>query len=148
MNDALKITSSHLARVAVVYLRQSSAAQVEHNRESTDRQYALANKAGDLGWPADKVVVIDEDLGVSGSGAVARSGFARLTAEVALGHAGLVLGLEVSRLARNNADWYRLRLLSGSGVLSRGHVTKAATRALSRALPRRRALCTNWKKPR
>src|SRR5271168_3954199 len=113
MNDPLKITSSHLARVAIVYLRQSSAAQVEHNRESTDRQYALVNKAGDLGWPADKVVIIDEDLGVSGSGAVARSGFARLTAEVALGHVGLVLGLEVSRLARNNADWYRLIDLCG-----------------------------------
>src|SRR4249920_3203988 len=113
MSEAVKITTSHLARVAIVYLRQSSAAQVEHNRESTDRQYALVNKAGDLGWPVDKVVVIDEDLGVSGSGAVARSGFARLTAEVALGHVGLVLGLEVSRLARNNADWYRLIDLCG-----------------------------------
>ena len=113
MSDTLKITSSHLARVAIVYLRQSSAAQVEHNRESTDRQYALVQKAGDLGWPTDHVVVIDEDLGVSGSGAVARSGFARLTAEVALGHVGLVLGLEVSRLARNNADWYRLIDLCG-----------------------------------
>ena len=113
MSEAVKITASHLTRVAIVYLRQSSAAQVEHNRESTDRQYALVNKAGDLGWPADKVVVIDEDLGVSGSGAVARSGFARLTAEVALGHVGLVLGLEVSRLARNNADWYRLIDLCG-----------------------------------
>jgi DNA invertase Pin-like site-specific DNA recombinase len=113
MSDALKITSSHLARVAVVYLRQSSAAQVEHNRESTERQYALVYKAGELGWPADRVVVIDEDLGLSGSGAVARSGFARLTAEVALGHVGLVLGLEVSRLARNNADWYRLIDLCG-----------------------------------
>src|SRR5258708_21165988 len=113
MSDALKITSGHLARVAIVYLRQSGAAEVEHNRESTDRQYAWVKKAGDLGWPADKVVVIDEDLGVSGSGAVARSGFARLTAEVALGHVGLVLGLEVSRLARNNADWYRLIDLCG-----------------------------------
>src|SRR6202140_4090600 len=113
MSDTLKITASHLARVAIVYLRQSSAAQVEHNRESTDRQYALVNKAGDLGWPADKVVVIDEDLGLSGSGTMARSGFARLTAEVALGHVGLVLGLEVSRLARNNADWYRLIDLCG-----------------------------------
>jgi DNA invertase Pin-like site-specific DNA recombinase len=113
MSELLKITASHLARVAIVYLRQSSAAQVEHNRESTDRQYALVNKAGDLGWPTDKVIVIDEDLGVSGSGAVARSGFARLTAEVALGHVGLVLGLEVSRLARNNADWYRLIDLCG-----------------------------------
>jgi DNA invertase Pin-like site-specific DNA recombinase len=108
MSDIQKITSSHLAREAVVYLRQSSSAQVEHNRESTDRQYALARKANELGWPTDRVVVIDEDLGLTGSGAVARSGFARLTAEVALGHVGLVLGLEVSRLARNNADWYRL----------------------------------------
>src|SRR6201995_854064 len=113
MNDALKITSSHLARIAIVYLGQSSAAKVEHNRESTDRQYALVNKASDLGWPAGNIVVIDEDLGLSGSGAVARSGFARLTAEVALGHVGLVLGLEVSRLARNNADWYRLIDLCG-----------------------------------
>jgi DNA invertase Pin-like site-specific DNA recombinase len=113
MSEAPKIGASHLARLALVYLRQSSAAQVEHNRESTDRQYALVHKAGDLGWPADKVVVIDEDLGVSGSGTVARSGFARLTAEVALGHVGVVLGLEVSRLARNNADWYRLIDLCG-----------------------------------
>src|SRR6202161_1689668 len=113
MSEAVKITASQLARVAIVYLRQSSAAQVENNRESTDRQYALRNKAGDLGWPTDRVVVIDEDLGLTGSGAVARSGFARLTAEVALGHVGLVLGLEVSRLARNNADWYRLIDLCG-----------------------------------
>ena len=97
----------------IVYLRQSSAAQVEHNRESTDRQYALASKARDLGWPDERVVVIDEDLGLSGSGAVVRSGFARLTAEVALAHVGLVLGLEVSRLARNNAEWYRLIDLAG-----------------------------------
>jgi DNA invertase Pin-like site-specific DNA recombinase len=113
MNEALKITPSHLARVAIVYLRQSSAAQVEHNRESTERQYALAQKAAELGWSAEGIVVIDEDLGVSGSGAVARSGFARLIAEVALGRVGLVLGLEVSRLARNNADWYRLIDLCG-----------------------------------
>ena len=108
MNERAKITASHLSRQAIVYLRQSSAAQVENNRESTDRQYALAAKARELGWPADRIVVIDEDLGLSGSGFVARSGFARLTAEVALAHVGLVLGLEVSRLARNNADWHRL----------------------------------------
>jgi DNA invertase Pin-like site-specific DNA recombinase len=113
MNELSKITSSHLCRQAIVYLRQSSAAQVEHNRESTNRQYALAIKARDLGWPDDRVIVIDEDLGLSGSGTVARSGFARLTAEVALGHVGLVLGLEVSRLARNNADWHRLIDLAG-----------------------------------
>ena len=113
MNERAKITTSHLSRQAIVYLRQSSAAQVEHNRESTDRQYALAARARELGWPDDRIVVIDEDLGLSGSGAVARSGFARLTAEVALAHVGLVLGLEVSRLARNNADWHRLIDLAG-----------------------------------
>ena len=80
---------------------------------STDRQYALAAKARELGWPDDRITVIDEDLGLSGSGFVARSGFARLTAEVALSHVGLVLGLEVSRLARNNADWHRLIDLGG-----------------------------------
>jgi DNA invertase Pin-like site-specific DNA recombinase/predicted DNA-binding transcriptional regulator AlpA len=113
MNERSKITASHLSRQAIVYLRQSSAAQVEHNRESTDRQYALATKAAELGWSTERVTVIDEDLGLSGSGSVARSGFARLTAEVALGHVGLVLGLEVSRLARNNADWHRLIDLCG-----------------------------------
>ena len=113
MNERAKITPSHLARQAIVYLRQSSAAQVEHNRESTDRQYALVDKARELGWPAERVVVIDEDLGLSGSGVAARSGFARLIAEVALARVGLVLGLEVSRLARNNAEWYRLIDLAG-----------------------------------
>jgi DNA invertase Pin-like site-specific DNA recombinase len=113
MNERAKITAVHLSRQAIVYLRQSSAAQVEHNRESTERQYALAAKAGELGWPADRILVIDEDLGLSGSGSVARSGFARLTAEVALARVGLVLGLEVSRLARNNADWHRLIDLAG-----------------------------------
>ena len=84
MNERAKITPSHLSRQAIVYLRQSSAAQVENNRESTERQYALATKACELGWPKDRIVIIDEDLGLSGSGSVARSGFARLTAEVAL----------------------------------------------------------------
>src|SRR5437016_2921630 len=113
MNERAKITAAHLSRQAIVYLRQSSAAQVEHNRESTERQYALATKARELGWSDERVVVIDEDLGLSGSGSVARSGFARLTAEVALARVGLVLGLEVSRLARNNADWHRLIDLAG-----------------------------------
>jgi DNA invertase Pin-like site-specific DNA recombinase/predicted DNA-binding transcriptional regulator AlpA len=113
MSDITKINASHLSRAAYVYLRQSSPAQVEHNRESTRRQYALVTKASALGWPAQQIVVIDEDLGLSGAGIVERSGFARLTAEVALGHVGIVLGLEVSRLARNNADWYRLLDLCG-----------------------------------
>ena len=113
MNERAKITAVHLSRQAIVYLRQSSAAQVEHNRESTERQYALADKARELGWPEDRILVIDEDLGLSGAGSVARSGFSRLTAEVALARVGLVLGLEVSRLARNNADWHRLIDLAG-----------------------------------
>ena len=113
MNERLKITPSHLARQAIVYLRQSSPNQVEHNRESTERQYALAARARELGWSEERIIVIDEDLGLSGSGAVVRSGFARLTAEVAMARVGLVLGLEVSRLARNNADWHRLIDLAG-----------------------------------
>src|SRR5271165_1811748 len=113
MTDQTKVTAHHLARLAIVYLRQSSPNQVEHNRESTERQYALAVKAREFGWPDERILVVDEDLGLSGSGAVVRSGFARLIAEVALGHVGLVLGLEVSRLARNNADWHRLIDLAG-----------------------------------
>lgn len=113
MSETNKITADHLRRRAVVYVRQSSASQVEHNRESTARQYQLADRAVALGWPREQVTVLDEDLGVSGSGLSDRSGFAQMTAEVALGHVGLVLGLEVSRLARNNADWYRLLDLCG-----------------------------------
>ncbi len=90
---------SHLRRQALVYVRQSTKSQLEHNTESTDRQYALKGRAVELGWPASSVVVIDEDLGLSGSGSVTRGGFSHLTAEVALGHVGIVLGLEVSRLA-------------------------------------------------
>ncbi len=82
--------------------------QVEHNRESTARQYALADTACQLGWSKAQVVIIDDDLGLSGASTDKRSGFARMISEVALGHVGIILGLEVSRLARNNADWYRL----------------------------------------
>ena len=113
MSDDSKIGKTHLQRAAVVYIRQSSAAQVEHNRESTARQYALADRAVALGWARDQVIVIDQDLGLSGASAAQRSGFVQLTTEVALGHVGMVLGLEVSRLARNNADWYRLLDLCG-----------------------------------
>jgi DNA invertase Pin-like site-specific DNA recombinase len=108
MTDASKITAQHLRRCAFVYVRQSSAAQVTHNRESTARQYQLVERAVALGWRQDQVSLIDEDLGLSGSGLTERSGFAHMTTEVALGHAGIVLALEASRLARNNADWYRL----------------------------------------
>ena len=108
MNDLSKIKPAHRQRGAFVYIRQSTAAQVEHNRESTARQYALLDRAIELGWPREQVTVVDEDLGLSGSGADKRSGFARLIAAVAMRLVGIVLGLEVSRLARNNADWYRL----------------------------------------
>jgi len=113
MTDPSKIKPSHTQRAACIYIRQSSPSQVEHNRESTARQYALADRACQLGWSKEQVVVIDEDLGLSGSSTDKRSGFARLTSEVALAHVGIVLGLEVSRLARNNADWYRLLELCG-----------------------------------
>jgi DNA invertase Pin-like site-specific DNA recombinase/predicted DNA-binding transcriptional regulator AlpA len=113
MNDSGKVKLNHTRRVAFVYIRQSSPQQVENNRESTARQYALVERACELGWSREQVLIIDEDLGLSGSGSVVRSGFARMTAEVALGHVGIVLGLEVSRLARNNADWYHLLDLCG-----------------------------------
>jgi DNA invertase Pin-like site-specific DNA recombinase len=113
MTEAGKVKLTHTRRTAFVYIRQSSPQQVENNRESTARQYALVEKACELGWAREQVTVVDEDLGLSGSGTVKRSGFARMTAEVALGHVGIVLGLEVSRLARNNADWYRLLDLCG-----------------------------------
>ncbi len=113
MNEPTKITADHLCRSAIIYVRQSTSGQVEQNRESTDRQYQLVDRAVELGWPRAQVKVFDEDLGVSGAGLVERTGFARMTAEVALRQVGLVLGLEVSRLARNNADWYRLLDLCG-----------------------------------
>ena len=108
MSNHPKITPTHLQRTACVYVRQSSASQVENNRESTNRQYALIDKACEMGWSKDQVIVIDEDLGLSGADASNRSGFTQLTAQVAMSRVGIVLGLEVSRLARNNADWYQL----------------------------------------
>lgn len=103
-----KITASHLTRAAYVYVRQSTLHQVMENTESTTRQYALRERAVALGWPVERVVVIDSDLGQSGASAADRAGFQRLVTEVSLGRAGIVLGLEVSRLARNSTDWHRL----------------------------------------
>jgi DNA invertase Pin-like site-specific DNA recombinase len=108
-----KITASHLRRPAVIYVRQSTLAQVERNTESTMRQYDLVSRARALGWPPAAVRVIDEDLGVSGASVAGRSGFAELAAQVGLGQVGIVLSLECSRLARNNTDWYRLLDLAG-----------------------------------
>jgi DNA invertase Pin-like site-specific DNA recombinase len=108
-----KILPHHRDRVAIVYIRQSSPRQVIENRESTDRQYQLADRAVALGWPADRVQVIDGDLGQSGRSATHRLGFQRLLAEVGLNHVGLVLGLEMSRLARSCKDWHQLLELCG-----------------------------------
>ena len=113
MNETTKIGPSHLRRPAVIYVRQSSASQVERNTESTARQYGLTSRAAALGWPASAVRVIDDDLGLSGTSTAGRSGFAELAAQVGLGQVGIVLALEVSRLARNNSDWYRLLDLAG-----------------------------------
>src|SRR5437588_12168729 len=101
MSEMDKIKPTHLLRDVYVYVRQSTATQVTCNRESTDRQYKLAHRAAALGWPEPQVKVLDEDLAQSGSGIVQRNGFALMTAEVALGHVGLILSSEVSRVARH-----------------------------------------------
>ncbi len=106
--DSQKVNAGHLKRNAYLYVRQSTLRQVVENTESTKRQYALRQRAVALGWPVDRIVVIDSDLGHSGASAADREGFQTLVAEVGMGHAGLVIGLEVSRLARNSSDWHRL----------------------------------------
>src|SRR5438270_11956632 len=103
-----KIQPWHLDRLAVVYVRQSTAQQVAENRESADRQYALAHRAAALGWPADRVLVIDEDQGRSGATAEGRLGFQRLLAEVSLDLVGMCLGLELSRSALSCTDLHHL----------------------------------------
>jgi DNA invertase Pin-like site-specific DNA recombinase len=113
MSESGKITASHLSRAAVIYVRQSTLAQVERNTESTMRQYDLAGRAGQLGWPREAIRVIDSDLGISGSVTGQRAGFEGMVAEVALGQVGIILALEASRLARDNAAWYRLLDLAG-----------------------------------
>ena len=103
-----KVKPGHLSRKAIVYIRQSTAQQVLNHRESTARQYALDQRALQLGWAAESVVIVDEDQGRSGQSAEGRSGFAYLLSEVALNHVGIILGLETSRLARSNKDWHQL----------------------------------------
>jgi DNA invertase Pin-like site-specific DNA recombinase len=103
-----KVQAEHLRRDAYLYVRQSSIQQVFQNTESTRRQYGLRRRAVALGWPEDRIVVIDCDLGQSGASAADRQGFQKLVAEVGIGRVGIVLGLEVSRLARNSSDWHRL----------------------------------------
>jgi DNA invertase Pin-like site-specific DNA recombinase len=108
MNESLKVQPHHLERGAYLYIRQSSMRQVIENIESTKRQYALRSRAIALGWHDDQIIVIDNDQGESGASAAWREGFQRLVTDVGMGHAGIVMGLEVSRLARNSADWHRL----------------------------------------
>ena len=108
MSESLKVQPHHLERSAYLYIRQSSMRQVIENVESTKRQYALRSRAIALGWRDDQIIVIDNDQGESGASAAWREGFQRLVSDVGMGRAGIVMGLEVSRLARNNADWHRL----------------------------------------
>ena len=103
-----KVSGGHLQRQAYLYVRQSTLRQVLENTESTARQYDLRRRAVALGWDEERIVVIDSDLGQSGASAADRAGFQRLMSEVGLGRAGIVMGLEVSRLARNSSDWHRL----------------------------------------
>jgi DNA invertase Pin-like site-specific DNA recombinase len=113
MNAESKVTAEHLKRAAYLYIRQSTLRQVLENTESTQRQYALRQRARALGWAQEQIIVIDHDQGQSGASAADREGFQRLVAEVGLGKAGIVMGLEVSRLARNCADWHRLLEICG-----------------------------------
>lgn len=116
--SSAKVTSEHLARSCLVYVRQSTLAQTQANTESLERQYELVERAGRLGWSGEQVRLIDADLGQSGADSTAREGFKELVAEVALGKVGLVLGIEVSRLARDNSAWYQLLdLCALSGTL-------------------------------
>jgi len=103
-----KVQPWHRDRLAAVYVRQSTTAQVHDHQESTRLQYGLAERAVTLGWAPSRVVVIDEDLGHSASGIDARPGFARLVSEVGLDHVGIVLGIEMSRLARSGREWHQL----------------------------------------
>ena len=103
-----KVQPGHLQRDAYLYVRQSTLRQVVENTESTQRQYALRQHAVALGWPLERTIVIDNDQGQAGASAAGREGFQRLVAEVGMGRVGIVLGLEVSRLARNCTDWHRL----------------------------------------
>jgi DNA invertase Pin-like site-specific DNA recombinase len=117
-DTAERVSTAHRAKLAYIYVRQSTAVQVRQHQESTQLQYRLVDRAAALGWPRERIAVIDDDLGKSGASSVERHGFQRLIAEIGLGKAGLVLSLDASRLARNNHDWHQLlELCSIFGVL-------------------------------
>jgi DNA invertase Pin-like site-specific DNA recombinase len=107
VSSSPKVQPRHLERLAIVYVRQSTLQQVSRHPESTRLQYGLIDLAVSLGWVPERVVVIDEDLGRSAASAEGRPGFQRLVAEVSLDHVGIVIGIEMSRLARSCKDWYQ-----------------------------------------
>ena len=115
-----KVQPRHRDRLAAVYVRQSTVQQVQVHQESTRLQYGLAERAAALGWAPSRVLVIDEDLGHSASGADARPGFQRLVSEVGLDHVGIVLGIEMSRLARSGREWHQLMGAPRGAVYSCG----------------------------
>ena len=118
LNLESPVTTSHRAKLAYIYVRQSTVGQVRQHQESTELQYRLVDRAAAFGWPKERIEVIDDDLGKSGTSSDGRGGFQRLIAEIGLGKAGLVLSLDASRLARNNRDWHQLlELCSLFGVL-------------------------------
>src|SRR5467141_3959258 len=118
LNLESPVTTAHRAELAYIYVRQSTAGQVRQHQESTELQYRLVDRAALFGWPKERIEVIDDDLGKSGTSSDSRGGFQRLIAEIGLGKAGLVLSLDASRLARNNHDWHQLlELCSLFGVL-------------------------------
>src|ERR1700750_2159603 len=118
LNLESRVTTAHRAKLAYIYVRQSTAGQVRQHQESTELQYRLVDRAALFGWPKERIEVIDDDLGKSGTSSDSRGGFQRLIAEIGLGKAGLVLSLDASRLARNSPDWHQLlELCSLFGVL-------------------------------
>jgi len=125
MNSTIeqKVETAHLQRDAYVYVRQSTMRQVVEHTESTKRQYDLKQRAIALGWPSERIVLIDEDLGVSGA-KEGREGFGRLVSEVGMGKAGIVCSLEVSRFARNSSDWHRLLELCATYSTEKSSTTK------------------------
>src|SRR6266545_3329902 len=129
MSERAKISEQHRRRRAVVYVRQSTLAQVATNVESAARQYRLVERAVELGWPREAVAVVDEDTGRSGSSSEGRIGFKELAASVGLGEIGIILALEVSRLARSSADWHRLLdLCALTGTLKAGSSSAPTSR--------------------
>ncbi len=113
MSTSELITVQHLAREAIIYIRQSTPHQILSNQESLELQYALKQRAIDLGWKADKVIIIDTDLGITGTNIEKREGFKEVVTKVTLGQVGIILSYDVTRLSRNCSDWYPLLDICG-----------------------------------